>query len=212
MARVTKGIQGGFSGAVGTVVGSSWRGIDYMRSHASYPKGRTYSLAQLDQQRKFGLVNSFTKTLTDLLRTTYKLYAKRQSGVNSATSYLLQKAIAGSSPHFELDYSKVLISRGNLLGARNAGVRMDADGIITFTWINNAGAGGAKTSDRAIIVAYCPELKQSRYAITTASRSSSTVSMPAAAFSGYPIHTWLGFIAENEKAIANSVYAGALGL
>lgn len=32
MGTIKKGILGGFSGKVGTVVGSSWKGIAYMRS------------------------------------------------------------------------------------------------------------------------------------------------------------------------------------
>jgi hypothetical protein len=32
MASFQKGILGGFSGKVGTVVGGNWKGIDYMRS------------------------------------------------------------------------------------------------------------------------------------------------------------------------------------
>ena len=32
MGRIEKGILGGFSGTVGTVVGGTWKGIAYMRS------------------------------------------------------------------------------------------------------------------------------------------------------------------------------------
>jgi hypothetical protein len=32
MAKFNKGILGGFSGTVGTVVGANWRGMDVMRS------------------------------------------------------------------------------------------------------------------------------------------------------------------------------------
>ena len=32
MGTISKGILGGFSGKVGTVIGGNWKGIDYMRS------------------------------------------------------------------------------------------------------------------------------------------------------------------------------------
>ena len=32
MGTIKKGILGGFSGKVGTVIGAAWKGIDYMRS------------------------------------------------------------------------------------------------------------------------------------------------------------------------------------
>jgi hypothetical protein len=210
MAIITQGIMGGFSGTVGTVVGSRWRGINIMRSRATYSKDRMHTPAQLDQQLKFGLVNRFTKTLSPLLTITHKRYAQRKTGCNSAVSYLLEHAVTGSSPAFELDYSKVLISRGPLMGAQEAAATADPDAMINFRWRDNSSVAGTKTSDRAIVVVYCPALQQSRYAITTATRSSEAVSLQALGFSGYTVHTWLGFIAENEKQIANSVYAGAL--
>jgi len=114
MAIITKGILGGFSGTVGTVVGSTWRGIEYMRSRPTFPKDRQFTPAQVDQQLKFGLVTRFTQTIADLLNLTYKHYADRQTGRNSAVSYLLQHAVTGSSPGFQLDYAKVLVSRGPL--------------------------------------------------------------------------------------------------
>src|SRR5258706_2514256 len=42
MGKINKGsgILGGFSGTVGTVVGSNWRGIDTMRAVAKPKKGR----------------------------------------------------------------------------------------------------------------------------------------------------------------------------
>jgi hypothetical protein len=35
MATFEKGILGGFSGKVGTVIGGNWKGIDFMRSRAN---------------------------------------------------------------------------------------------------------------------------------------------------------------------------------
>jgi len=32
MAKIEHGILGGFSGKVGTVIGGTWKGIDFMRS------------------------------------------------------------------------------------------------------------------------------------------------------------------------------------
>ena len=49
MGTISKGILGGFSGTVGTVIGGSWKGIDYMRSQPSKRSGN-FSQAQLEQQ------------------------------------------------------------------------------------------------------------------------------------------------------------------
>ncbi|HEY9362527.1 MAG TPA: DUF6266 family protein, partial [Chitinophagaceae bacterium] len=58
MATFEKGILGGFSGKVGTVIGGTWKGIDFMRSRANK---RTFipSQKQLDQQLKFAIMMRF---------------------------------------------------------------------------------------------------------------------------------------------------------
>ena len=210
MAILTNGIMGGFSGTVGTVVGSNWRGKDYIRARAVYRKSRPFSPKQVDHQLKFKLVSRFTHSLQSLLLITYGHHAVQQTARNSAVAYLLQEAVTGSSPHFELDYSKVLISRGTLLGAKDASVRAGLDAAIDFRWRANAGAGGARDDDRAILVAYCPTLQKSCYAITTATRNSGIASLIAEELSGHTVHAWLAFISEDGQRIANIVYAGAL--
>ncbi|MDD3723512.1 MAG: DUF6266 family protein, partial [Lutibacter sp.] len=52
MGTIKKGILGGFSGKVGSVVGSTWNGISYMRSlPASVKNPRTEK--QMSQRSKF---------------------------------------------------------------------------------------------------------------------------------------------------------------
>jgi len=54
MGTIKKGILGGFSGKVGTVVGSSWKGISYMRSLPLKVRNPR-TLRQLDQRSKFAI-------------------------------------------------------------------------------------------------------------------------------------------------------------
>jgi hypothetical protein len=57
MGTIKKGILGGFSGKVGTVVGASWRGISYMRSLPQKVRNpRTQG--QRSQRNKFALALS----------------------------------------------------------------------------------------------------------------------------------------------------------
>ena len=50
MARISKGILGGFSGTVGTVIGGSWKGIAYMRSMPSSRKSSS-TVKQKEQRQ-----------------------------------------------------------------------------------------------------------------------------------------------------------------
>jgi len=50
MGTIRKGVLGGFSGKVGTVVGSSWKGVSFMRSLPGKVKDPR-TLLQLNHRR-----------------------------------------------------------------------------------------------------------------------------------------------------------------
>ena len=110
MATFEKGILGGFSGKVGTVVGGNWKGIDYMRSKAN-KRNSVPSQKQLEQQLKFGLMMKFLQPMSALLEVSFSDYAIRKTGINSAFAYNYANAITGAFPDFAIDYSKSLASR-----------------------------------------------------------------------------------------------------
>lgn len=210
MAIINKGILGGFSGLVGTVIGGTWRGIDYMRSKPTRRTSTSYSQAQVDQQLKFGVAMRFLQSLGELPELTFRRYAVNQTGRNSAFSYLMKNAITGTSPDFALDYNKVLISRGDLPNAESVAAIAAAGNKVNFNWVKNAGLELARDKDKAILVVHCPLLNRSQYVIATANRGAEAATIDASAFSGHTVHTWIGFISEDGKKVASSLYTGSL--
>ena len=85
MGIISKGILGGFSGTVGTVIGGSWKGITYMRSQ---PARRTSepTEAQLEQQAKFALAIRFISVFGGLFMISFRNYAVKMTGTNNALS------------------------------------------------------------------------------------------------------------------------------
>jgi Family of unknown function (DUF6266) len=210
MGTITKGILGGFSGTVGTVIGGSWKGIDYMRSQPQKRSGN-FSQAQLEQQAKFTVLMKFLETMAGLVRISFKDFAIKMTGFNSAFSYNLKNAITGSYPNFSIDYSMVLVSRGDLPNAIAPAVAASGNNV-NFTWTNNSGTGSAKTTDKAILAVYCAALKSTIYKTNGTDRSSGADSLNVANFAGQTVETWIGFISEDGKAIANSIYTGQLSI
>src|SRR5690348_4565658 len=102
MGTISKGILGGFSGTVGTVIGGSWKGIDYMRSQPLKRSG-TFTQAQLEQQAKFKLLVAFLQPLAGLLFISFRDYAVKMTGFNNAMSYNLRNAITGVYPSYSID-------------------------------------------------------------------------------------------------------------
>ena len=210
MGTIKKGILGGFSGKVGTVVGASWKGISYMRSLPQHVKNpRTEG--QVSQRSKFALVLNFLKPVTGFLRTGWKLYAHRQSPFNAATSYTLANAITGTYPDYAIDPSKVLVSRGSLAPAAVASATPVGGGTITFDWEDNSGVGNAKQTDKALIAVINPTKSEAVYDTAGAERMTVTqdITVPAD-WIGEDVETYIGFISEDSKEVANSVYLGTI--
>lgn len=109
-----------------------------------------------------------------------------------------------------ISYPLVLISRGTLPGAENGEAMLEENGNILFTWADNTGTGTAKASDKVILVAYSPGLRQMVYHIGPATRSAGRAILAATVLRGFSAHTWIGFLNTDEKNAANSVYVGEI--
>lgn len=82
MAIIKKGILGGFSNKVGNVVGSTWKGINTMRSlPAQYNDAN--SVAQQANRSTFKYFSAFgSQLLTGIIKPLWDWQAKRMSGYN----------------------------------------------------------------------------------------------------------------------------------
>lgn len=125
MGTIKQGILGGFSGKVGTVIGSSWKGISYMRGRAQNVKNpRTER--QMEQRSKFALTLDFLKPITPFVRTGFKAYASKQTAFNAAMSYIVKNAISGTYPNYAINFTNVLVSRGALETAKEPSAEVSA--------------------------------------------------------------------------------------
>jgi hypothetical protein len=116
MGTIVKGILGGFSGKVGTVVGSTWRGLAVMKSVPGPRKGNP-TLLQLEQQARFTLMIKFLQPLTGLFNQTFSSGTVGMSGFNKAFSYNVLNGITGVYPAFTVNFPMLLISKGDLPNA-----------------------------------------------------------------------------------------------
>ena len=213
MAKVLNGILGGFVGTVGTVSGYMRMGENIMRSKRS-PSNLPMTKKRLAQQQKIKVCNEFTTAFSGsgFFNATFPLLKGTATGYNKATSALLKKAITGTYPDTRLEWPQVLISEGGMPSPTGAAASIDTDGNILFTWNNNTGTGTAKKTDKAVLVAYAPLIKQAAYIISTSSRATGQAVLHAQWLQGYRVETWMGFISEDGKDAADSVYTGTLDL
>ena len=126
-------------------------------------------------------------------------------------SYALANAITGTYPNYAIDPSKVMISRGGLAPALNASATASAGASIIFNWSDNSGSSAAGQTDKALLAVVNPAKSEAVFDTVGATRSDSTMSVNLPAdWVGETVETYIGFISEDGKDIANSVYLGSI--
>lgn len=204
MGTIKQGILGGFSGKVGTVVGSTWKAVHYMRALAvNINNPRTEK--QQNQRSKFAVTINFAKTMTPFLRFGYKEYSGQQTTFNAAVSYVLKHALKGSGTNVSIDYNKALVTRGSLMPAMDATVTVSGNKAV-FAWTDNSGMGDAALTDAAMLLAYNKDKGMAVYDIAAATRSDAKAELKLPAnWSDDALAIYLGFCNENTTNVANSV-------
>lgn len=212
MATNEKGILGGFSGKVGTVIGGNWNGVDYMRGNPGQISN-PQTEAQQNQRHKMGAMVRFLRPMTEFLRVGFKKQAVKMSAFNAATSHNMAHAIHGTSPDFEIDYSKVMVSQGKLPMAENPGVSSPGHAQVAFTWEDNSSEKGAMPGDRAMLLMVDAENGKVFSVMEGNLRADQgqLVALPAH-FSGVEVHCYIAFRNAKQTEISDSRYAGSVML
>jgi Family of unknown function (DUF6266) len=210
MAKFYSGINGPFSGKVGAVVGYLYKGIPVMRSLPDRKKPSTPN--ELNQQERFRLMNGFLTPLNSLLNITFAHLAIRMTGRNKAFSYNLKNAVTGFRPNLAIDYSMVLLSRGDLPGAESPGIISSSSGLLEFSWNDNSGKGKAIGTDKVFIALYDTGTGHwiAEMDLATRANGNCKLQLKKGTYSEKAMHIYLGFIATNGKDAADSAYLGTV--
>jgi hypothetical protein len=210
MGTYNKGILGPFSGKVGTVVGASWRGKEVMRS---LPKvvSRTPTEAQALQRLKFTVVTDFLTPFYPVLRKFYGSNSGTLTRVNHATSYHMKNATVYVDPIFEMDYSRVVFTKGDLPDLEALSVTALSNEQLKLEWMDNSGQGEAKPTDVIIITVYEATNQLSFYSINAGVRSASSVTYDLPDFmNGMTVEVWASVASADGKLNATSSYLGSV--
>ena len=196
MARLKEGIFGGFSGQVGNIIGSSCRGVDYIKSApAKMTNPRTKG--QTIQRSSFVVTQNFLRTMIPIIRIGFKDYAiDGKSAFNAAMSY---------------NTINVLISRGSLCPSPVINATA-TDDLLQFEWdpILNE---NAKSTDQVMVIAHNATKGESVFDVNAGKRinASTYLNMPSH-WNGDVIETYIAFKNEESTLVSNSYYTGQLVL
>ena len=209
MGKIPQGILGSLSGKVGSIIGGSWKGIDYIRiKPASVANPRTEG--QVNQRNKFTITLEYLQATSDFIKVGYKAFAVKKTEFNAAMSYVLNNAVGGIAPNFTIDYSLALLSRGSLSSVLNGSTDLATPGQVTFDWDDNSAEGNANVTDKSMVLVYNPSKKESISILDGADRTvgSQVVTIPNT-YAGDTVELFMAFVSEDGKTVSNSVYLGS---
>lgn len=213
MATFEKGILGGFSGKVGSVVGSRWRGKNVLRSLPA-PSTKTPTELQLEQRLRFSVAIEFLNPIKSIVSLYFGKRQKDKSSYNLATSYFIKDVVVpDGAGGFTIDAAKVLISKGDLQGLSNAATVVAANQLVTLTWANNSGQGYANATDKLIVVGYQEALGRAVIFNDGVRRDAATAALQFPTYmAGMEILLYATFTNETDSDAATSLYLGEVTL
>lgn len=207
MAHYNKGILGAFNGKVGQVVGANWRGMDVLRSLPKKSK-KAATEAQQIVREKFKLVMQFLSPIKTNFDTYFGKPMRFKSRFNLAVSYHIQEAITGSLGNFEIDYSKVLMTKGELLGVGNLVCTPSSNQAMDLSFDGMNGQGNGKDDDRVYYVACNIDKKVYQMGLLPDTRisGSATIQLPAT-WMGDEVAIFVTMVDANNRQCSTSIFA-----
>ncbi|MGK6351172.1 DUF6266 family protein [Parapedobacter sp. DT-150] len=206
MGIIEKGINGPFKGKAGSVVGSSWKKISYIKGlRRDKGRKRPPTAEQAIQRQKFTLLNNFLRPVNTVLNVGFKSFTGKATGVNAAFRYNYEHAFSEVDGEITLDYPALKFSHGTLYTAGAEHALLDGDGI-NVTWSPKTYGMGGEMDDVAHALAYSPQ--NDRFCAN--SNVARHEGMARIDFKGQlrgpDIHVWLFFADKQGKRVSKTVY------
>lgn len=208
MGRIKQGANGGFSGKAGSVIGSSWKGVEYIKGRPK-KSNKPSTQGQIEQRAKFSVAVKFLKPIKDLLNVTCSsLREGRAMGFNMALKQVLAQAILGDYPDYAIDYAAVKLAYGPLAIARGSAVAEDG-GILKVSWTPQTNKYNAFSDDVITVLVYDPETNIYIHGLDNVLRSAGEMLITMEEnMIGQNLVIYYFFTDRAEKKISESYFAG----
>lgn len=206
MAVIKQGILGGFQNSIGSVVGSSWKGINVMKSKpVSVSNPRT--AGQVLQRTKMQNSVIFAQAiLSTVIKPLWDRFSSRMSGYNDfiSTNIALFEDPVPSVP------SSLVISKGKM-ASTSISFAESGEGmyIVDVSWGNDSGQGLKLATDVAYVVVMNATDFDISKSFTAAVRTDLTlaVTMNKSLAVNDVLHIYLAFRRADGTVVSDNSYA-----
>lgn len=212
MAIVKSGPYMGFSGTVDGITYSVQPNGTTVAKRKNGKSGKPSTIYQIAAQKDTDIFSQFMKPFKEFALVGYDLEAKAKglSHHNAMVQCSRKNSLQGVYPNRSIDYSKVLITKGTLPAAAETAVTMTASGLA-FTWSTEIIPYRTHYSDQVIMLAYFPELNETRYITAGSQRhAGKDLLILDGIKKGYGAEIYISFVTDDRRSISNSIHLGQL--
>ncbi len=215
MAKIDQGILGPFSGKVGEMIGSNWKGIPYIKARPTqFHDAKTPR--QLTHRMKLQTAHGFARSIKRIIEIGFRNVTGTQTPYNNAVSYLMKNALVGEYPEVGIDPNKVVVSKGKLAGAEDCSISIKEDETIAFSWGEASPEGNVSSEsnnspeDQAILLAYNFAQQQGVSNQALRKDNNGSIKIPKE-WKGDDIACYIFFASVTNKDVSNSEFLGMVG-
>ncbi|MDD3875803.1 MAG: DUF6266 family protein [Bacteroidales bacterium] len=210
MAIVQNPITGRSKKKFGTAVFSKQFGKNTMRTkpiEVSNPK----TVLQKQQRSKFTLMVALSRMFLSFIRIGFKQVATSMSQFNMFMKTNIKEVISGTYPNYAIDFTKLKVCKGTLMGVDSGTAAAAAGRLVNFTWVDNTGTGDALETDKALQLVINYDKGAVLQDTTTKTRIDEAASLTApASWVGDDVYVYLAFMDESGYKVADSSYLGTV--
>ena len=216
MAKINWGITSGFVGKLGNVVGFNWKGQNVQRSHTVNGR-KSQTKEQSLQRARFALITHAAGDLYEAIYAGFRAEARNRRTTQNGLFVRENMAnVLGDAPELlSLDYEHLKLSFGKLPGVELADVAVTGNVLSASIEEANMDDHRASEKDHVYLVAYCPEVNNSKCMAVGKRNEEGELSLTMSAkWAGKRIYAYafvIGGASFNEGVASQTEYLGAFG-
>jgi hypothetical protein len=162
---------------------------------------------QLVQQKKWELASQFADRLAVALATAKKYDQYKGWQRSDLIRHLISNAITSTYPHFEINYSQVVLGQGTLNVYPDLMPSISANGKLTIRLFNSQSAWPIGVTDRIILCLYNPDTDKAQSFEREIGKSDLKFSMQFPLYqSGSQYHLWIFEASAKCTLLGNTHY------
>jgi hypothetical protein len=207
MGKASNGILGAVRGKVNNLVFYSLNGQDIVRTIGNNKKS-VASVARKAQNDSMALLMRFFSKTKPFIKAGFKNEAigTIYNYHNLATSYNKVHAINIVENVPQIDYTRILLSRGKALMPKDPILNKTGDGL-SISWTVEKDLPWTTNQDQTMLLAYFPEVNEAIFDLAGAKRRDGTAQLTLPpAFRELELETYLAFVSEDRESVSNSMH------